>query len=125
MAKTDGITPQDIRDMFARIRREHAAKPKGKPEIDYSGRIGALARYEPLPYSEDEQGRRTGGHGIETWNDHGRTRDLCRYCQGKHDFNDCEAEPYTPPVEPRRPTIKEAFALDHAVFMLDVLEEGK
>jgi hypothetical protein len=37
------------------------------------------------------------GHGPmprdwETWDDHGRRRDRCRYCNGRHDFNDCEDE---------------------------------
>lgn len=84
--------------LIALYAEQEAAEKSGKgclhpaPEMDYSGRIGPMAPYEERPYETDAQGRRNDGHAVETWNDHGRTRDRCRYCQGKHDFNNCENE---------------------------------
>jgi hypothetical protein len=48
-----------------------------------------LGQPDPLQ-PRDDQGRHTDWGFGEGWDDHGRRRELCRYCRGEHDFNDCE-----------------------------------
>lgn len=55
--------------------------------------IGSYILGEPDSFRpRDEMGRPTDWGFGQKWNDHGRRRDFCRYCGGKHDWNECKNE---------------------------------